>query len=66
MITTQTVDRQSVVERYQSEVPDAAVEGVEPDAGAASDVPSGIESDVPGSVSDVPSSPESAGEGQQN
>ncbi len=66
VITTQTVDRPSVVERYQDEVPDAGVEGAEPAAGASSDVPSGMGSGSSGSVSDVPSSPDSAGEGQQN
>ncbi len=65
VITTQTVERQSVVERYQDEVPDAGVESTAPE-GASSDVPSGIGSESSGSVSDVPSSPDSAGEGQQN
>lgn len=65
VITTQTVERQSVVERYQDEVPDAGVESTGPE-GASSDVPSGLGSKSSGSVSDVPSSPDSAGEGQQN
>ena len=66
VITTQTVERQSVVERYQDEVPDAGVDSAETQPGASSDVPSGIGSESSGSVSDVPSSPDSAGEGQQN
>ena len=65
VITTQTVDRQSVVERYQDEAPDAGVVTPETESGAASDVPAGMDSDVPGSVSDVPSSPDGEGGSQQ-
>ncbi len=66
VITVQTVERQSVVERYQDEVPDAGADlgGSEP--GGASDVPAGMEGENSGPVSDVPSSPENADGAQQN
>ncbi len=66
VITTQTVERQSVVERYQDEVPDAGVAPEGATSGEASDVPAGMGSESSDSVSDVPSTPESASEEQQN
>ncbi len=61
VITTQTVDRQSVVERYQDEVPDPGVQ-----TGGRSDVPTGMAGESADPESDVPSSPDAAGEQPQN
>jgi preprotein translocase subunit SecG len=66
VITTQSVERQSVVERYQDEVPDAGIDTGAPVSGGTSDVPAatGEESSAP--VSDVPSTADGSGGEQQN
>ncbi len=66
VITTQTVERKSVVERYQDEVPDAGIDGGVLEPGGAADVPSGTEGESAGPVSDVPSTPDTSGGEQPN
>jgi preprotein translocase subunit SecG len=66
VITTQTVERKSVVERYQDEVPDPGVDAGVLQPGGEADVPSGTEGENSGPVSDVPSTPEPSGQEQQN
>lgn len=64
-VTTRTVDRQSVVERYQDEVPDGRLDAGGAASEGASDVPTGMTGEGAASDSDVPSpTPEPAG-GQQ-
>lgn len=68
-ITTQSVDRGSVVERFQDEVPGfggSETGQSEPEDGAAKDVPSGVAGDSPGAVSDVPTSPPASDPQQEN
>jgi preprotein translocase subunit SecG len=65
VITTRTVERQSVVERYQDEVPNAGMEPGAPVSGA-SDVPAGMGEESSAPTSDVPSTPDSPGGAQQN
>ncbi|HSS65557.1 MAG TPA: preprotein translocase subunit SecG [Gammaproteobacteria bacterium] len=66
VITTQTVERQSVVERYQDEVPDAGTDAGDSEPTGTSDVPTGMGGEGSGAVSDVPSAPEPSGGEQQN
>ncbi len=60
-ITTRTVDRQSVVERYQDEVPDGGLKdgGIAP--GGAADVPTGGTGENSAPVSDVPATSDAPG-----
>ena len=61
VITTQTVERKSVVEQYQDEVPDAGI-----NTGGASDVPAATGEQGSAPVSDVPSTSDGTGGEQKN
>ena len=66
VITTQTVERKSVVEQYQDEVPDAGIDTGAAESGGASDVPAATGAQGSAPVSDVPSTSDRTGGEQQN